>query len=292
MFITSEILRDLDACKEGQDWFARIFPNGAELIDVIRTRHAPAQFLHWGWLHLTTNADERRAYNEVLHIENSEQVFECSNISNCQMITSSEYVTDSKYIYNCKNVENSEDITDSSKVKNSKHIVVSSTIFSSEGCIHANNVKDSKNILSGDFIINSHDIYNSSLITNSSFIFNSKNISDSGFIGQAHNLSHCLFCYDYEDPKEFSIFNHQISETQWNFIFEEYQDWLNHLHLHLFDEWDPENPEHDVIVHRNYLEMFDMISVRFSEFVNWVKHLPYYDASIAYKITFIPNFMQ
>lgn len=292
MFLTSEILNQYDACQEGKDWFARFFPNGAELIDVIHARHAPAAFLHWGKLHLTTTPEEQRAYNEVLHIENSTGVFECSNIKNCDMITSSEYVTDSKYIYHCRNVENSEDITDSSKIKDSKHIIISSTVFSSDGCVHANNIKNSHNILSGDFIIDSHDIYNSSLITNSSFVFNSKNISDSGFIAQSHDLAHCLFCYDYEKPKEYSIFNHPIGDIQWNFIYEEYQEQLKNLHLRLFDSWECEDSTHDVIIHRSYIEMFEGFSTNLPQFVHWVQHLPFYDPMIAYKITFIPNFMQ
>lgn len=291
MFLTSEILNKYNACQEGKDWFARHFPNGAELIDVIRTRHAPAPFLHWGKLHLPTSEDEQRAYYEILKVEQSTNVFECDHICNCDMITNSSDCSNSQYIYNCRNITDSKDVIESTKIEQSQHIVASSSIYSSTKCVNTHNARNSYNILKGSFIIGSHDIYNSSLVTNSTFILNSQNISESGFIASSHDLTHCLFCEDYEG-KEYSIFNHQVPEVQWKFIYEEYKDWCESFHLNLFDEWNLEDSTHDTIIHTNYLEMFAPFQEKVDLFVQWVSHLPYYNSSIAYKITLIPKFMQ
>lgn len=291
MFLTNEILAEYDPCIEGKDWFARIFPNGAELIDVIHTRHVPPSFLHWGRLYLPTNEEERRAYDEVLHITNSTNVFQCDNIDNCDMITDTTHAVNSRYIYRCEDIEDSEDVAVSKKVRQSKHISNSLSIYSSEKCVQTNNAKDSFNISTSTFVINSHDIFQSNLITNGSFIFNSKNVSDSAFIGYGRNLEHCLFCYDNENQK-YALFNQPVSEVQWNFIYEELQDLTKDLHLCLFEEWDPEDCAHTEEIHRSHKKMFEAFGDKMDRFVNWVVHLPYYNADIAYKITFIPYFLQ
>lgn len=291
MFLTSDILKEYEACPEGQTWFDRLFPNGAELIDVMHTRHVPASFLHWGKLHLTTSPEEQRAYNEVLNIKDSTDVFECSDIANCHSITQTDHATNSNYIYSSHHIIDSTDVYNSSRVNNSQHIRNSSVILNSDTCVISTNVKASHNILESDFIINSHDIFRSSLITDSAFIFNSKNITNSLFISEAHELNHCLFCTG-NVSKDYQIFNNSCNEVQWNFIYEEGIEFLKDLSLNLIEPWEYETPGSDATVHYSYLEMFAKFGDKLDDFIYWVKHLPYFDPLLAYKITFIPNFMQ
>jgi hypothetical protein len=208
------------------------------------------------------------------------------------MITSSDFVTNSKYIYNCKNIDDSEDISNSSKVKDSVRLMNCSSVFNSTDCALSHNIKESNNICNSDFVISSHDIYNSSLITQSSFIFNSKNIDNCGFISHSYDLSNALFCYEYNTKEDYALFNHPINQTQWEFLLEEYQDQLKDLHLRLFEPWNPEEPGHQLITHRSYAEFFKPFEEQLTTFISWVQHLPYYNAEIAYNITFIPNFLQ
>lgn len=255
----------------------------------MHARHAPASFLHWGRLHLTTNEEERRAYDEVLKITNSTNYWECQNIDKCDMITRSVDVQNSRYIYDSKHVKDSEDITNSETVENSHQICDSSHIYNSANVVHSHNIKQGYNISYSDFVIEAKDTFQSSLITHSSVIFNSKNIEDSGFLVDCNDCHHCLLCFDKKEGA-FSIFNHKINEIQWNFIYEEFQDMVAKRHLLLFDTWDPEMIEHGSHCHVAQ-------NAQFSTFlddamINWIKHLPFYDASMAYRMTFHPSFLE
>lgn len=291
MFLTKEILTQYNACQEGIDWFIRNFPNGAELIDVIRYKHAIPYFLHWGKLHLTTSPEEQRAYYEVLHVENSTNTFECRNVKNSNMVTNSENVSDSQYIYNSNDITQSDDVRHSKKVQNSQHIISSSSIFSSTHCLETSSVKNGHNISFSNFVIDSHDVYYSNLINKSSFIFKSENVDCCGFVAHSQHLNNGLFCYEY-DNQNYGLFNHEIGETQWNFLYEEYLDQIKDYSLCLFNTWDPENLSASITGNHNYLTMFKNLFVALPNFISWVQHLPYYNAEIAYNITFIPNFLQ
>ena len=293
MFLTNQILEELNACAEGKAWFARHYPDGAELMEVIRGRHIPPSFLYWGKLYLTTTPEEQRAYDEVLEIKDSENIFQSMKVSNSSFVTNSNTVSDSKYIYNSRTIQSCTDITDSARVTNSCHIASSNSIQNSSYIVRGHNIKDTQRALNGSYLINSNNIYNSDLITNSSFILNSRNLTDCGFVADSSDSQHCLFCSEYNEH-DYSIFNHPISQTQWNFIKEELDDWASlsdRIYLALFDHWEQEDPVHGINCHYSYLEMFKAIA-QDTEFMNWIYNLPYFDANIAYKITFIPNFMQ
>lgn len=58
MFITADILREYEACGPGLKYIERFYPNGAEMIDLIRDRHIHKSFLHWGREHLTVTEEE------------------------------------------------------------------------------------------------------------------------------------------------------------------------------------------------------------------------------------------
>lgn len=290
MFLTSDILKEYEACQQGIVWFERVFPQGAELVDVIHAKHVPYSFLHWGRLHLNSNDEERRAYEEVCEIKESTSVFECDHIESSTMVSGSSCVYNSAYIYGCNAIINCTDITDSTKITDSHHIINSTSTLYSDYCIGSNNVKKSQYILDSSFIINSHDIYKGSLIESSSFVFNGKNLTNCGFVRDSGDLTNCLFCCGY-NKKSYSIFNHEINTPQWEYLFEEYQSQIEPFHLEMFEEWDQENPEHGVTIHHSYLEMFEGFGDKLNDFVYWVKHLPYYDSTLAYQITFLPQFL-
>lgn len=289
MFLTKQILNEYEACGPGVEWFERHFPNGAELMDVIRMRHAPASFLHWGRLHLVTSEEERRAYDEVLHITNSTNYWECQNIDHCDMITGSTDVKNSKYIYDSKHITDSKDVTNSDTVQNSTTIFDSTHIYSSTKCAHANNIKNSNNISYSTYVLNSNNVFKSSLITHGSLILNSKNIENSAFVIDSHDCHHCMLCFDIKDA-EYQIFNHKINGSQWDFIFTELTDMLATRQLKLFDHWDPEEVGHDARCHIAQNALFS--TVLDEPMIHWIKHLPFYDAQMMYRMTFHPSFLE
>ena len=72
MFITADLLRKYGACEQGIKYIERFYPNGAEMIDVIRDRHISKDFLHWGREYLTHTPEELAAYFTACDIINSE----------------------------------------------------------------------------------------------------------------------------------------------------------------------------------------------------------------------------
>ena len=288
MFLTHEVLMKYNPCKEGIDWFDRHYPNGAELIDVIRTRHVPAQFLHWGRLNLTTNQEERRAYDEVLHVTDSTNYWECQNVDHCNMISKCTDTKASNYIYESSHVENSEDVDSSSTITNSTTISHSSYIYNSTKIVYSNNIKNSVNVTHSSYIIDSNNIKSSSLITDSAVVMNSKNIEKSGFIIDSSDLVSSLFCIEQKGGK-FLLFNKPINESQWEFIYTEFKDMMESRCLHLFDSWDKEDIGHTLNIYYTSNHIFS--TVLDSAMINWIKHLPYFDGNMMYRMTFHPDFL-
>ena len=291
MFITSEVLKEYDACIEGQQWFARNFPNGATMMEVIKTPHVPLYFLHWGALHFDATPEEIEAYTVACHIQNCTSFFECSYAENSSYIDNSNHVTDSEFVFNSNHVKKSRQIQHSSQVEYSNSIINSTSIISSEWCVESQSIKKSMNVLRSNYIIGSHDIYSSSLVTDSSFVFESKDVVEGGFVNHCINVEHCLFCADCTD-KQYMIFNHPVKPAQWNFIYDEYNHFIDGHHINLCDPWEPDAIDEMVLTHSSYIQFFKPFDKWMDEFMSWVKNLPYYDPMIAYQITFIPNFLQ
>lgn len=90
MFITVELLKKYKACDNGIKYIDRFYPNGVEMIDVIRDRHIPKEMLHWGREFLTHSEEELVAYMQACNIVNTEGYWY------------SQDVRDSKYVIKSK----------------------------------------------------------------------------------------------------------------------------------------------------------------------------------------------
>jgi len=288
MFLTVDILEKYKACPEGVSWFLRHFPDGAELMEVMNTRHIPLSFLDWGFLHLPTSQEEKKYYCEIVKIsEDSTDIFESHQVTNSHVVTNSKDVQNSSYTYFSEDVSNSHIISHGIRIKDSTYVSRSTAIFSSVNIINSTNIKNSNNISYSNYIINSHDIYKSTLLTNSAFCLFSSNLQDCVFCSHMSNSNHCLFCYDMIDA-QYCVFNKQIDKTTWEFIYEEFLDIFENVHLNLFTPWIKEDPNAIVTVNNNYQNMFIPIFGE-KKYSNWVRNLPYYDDLLAYKITFSPE---
>lgn len=291
MFLTIELLKEYKACPEGIGWFARHFPDGAELIDVINTRHIPITFLDWGILHLPTTEIEKQRYYELVGIStDSDKVFASHNINHSHYVTNSDNIENSSYIFFSQDITDSASIAHSNRIKESAYIQHSNAIFTSDNIVYSNNIKDSTNVSYSSYIINSRDIYKSTLLTNSGFCFLNSNLQDSAFCTRVSNSDHCLFCYNLKDA-HYCIFNKPINQTTWDFIFSEYQEVFENEHLYLFEPWNKEDANAAVVINNHYQKMFASIFSK-TKYINWVKNLPYYDSLAAYEITFQPTFLQ
>ena len=49
MFLTVDVLKKHNACKQGTEWFEHFFPNGGTVMEVINHRMVTPEILHWGF---------------------------------------------------------------------------------------------------------------------------------------------------------------------------------------------------------------------------------------------------
>ena len=71
MLITVEVLQNNNACKQGVDFVSKFYPNGVEMIDLIKDKRVSREMLHWGRQHLTHTQEELDAYCAMCNIINS-----------------------------------------------------------------------------------------------------------------------------------------------------------------------------------------------------------------------------
>jgi hypothetical protein len=292
MFLTLETLEQYNACDNGKKWFARHFPDGGELMDVLNHRFVTPEFLHWGFTHLSTTPEEQAVYWDKLKIdcEDKHTIYKCDHLHNVRWATRSSHIEDSEFVFSAKNVTNSEDISLSEDVSDSRRIFGSEFVYSSKRIAHSKNVTDSRNIVNSDYVVNSHSIMNASAVTNSAFVDSwlaggSKQIKDCRFIMDCKNLKHSLFCYkiNYGD---YMLFNKQIDATDYELIVKQSDKILEGYESELVvdGEW----PSHTIPldaprIQRNIIQQYSKLP---SSFWRWVKTLPGYDPAILYAITY------
>lgn len=292
MFLTKEILEKHNACAVGQKWFSRYFPEGAEMLDVIKSPKTNVAFLHWGFENLTTTKEELEAYWDRLNITNCnrETIIRSHNVDNSNVVIRSQDIENSDYIFSSKKIKSGNIIVNSATVENSHHIFESNFVYDSFNIYNGKNITESNNVVGSSFVVGSHSIYNASNVTNSFIVFDLKmeetsDIEECGFIANSKMLTNCLFCAGIAE-KEYHIFNHPVSEKQFALIKKQLESIIGDYHPTYVENWGEKtvpvempNFQSPVLYHADLPE----------DFWEWVKTLPGYDPKILYQITFNPN---
>lgn len=292
MFLTNEILEKHDACAVGKKWFNRYFPEGAEMLDIIKSPKANIAFLHWGFENLTATQEELEAYWDKLNITNCDRatIIKSHNIDSSDTIIRSQDIGHSEYVFSSKKIKNSNIIVNSTTVENSHNIFEGSFIYNSFNVYSSKNVTDSDNIIGANFVVNSHSVYNVDNVSNSFIVFDMKtgesaDIDNCAFIADCADLSSCLFCTNLMGEK-YHVFNRPVSERQFHLIKKQLMDIIGDYRASYVASWGErtvpvKTPElHSPIWHHANLS---------EDFWEWVKTLPGYDPKVLYQITFNPN---
>lgn len=292
MFLTAEILAQQGACQKGIDQFNRIFPDGAELIDVINHKRIGPKLLHWGFLNLSVSLDETEAYYKRLNIvgTNLQHIYKSDNVTNGDFIGQSSHITNSEYVFSCKNVENCANISHSSDVINSTQIFGSEFVDDSCKIVHSKNVTKSRNIILSDYVVNSHSVINAAAVTKSAFVGSfvpggAKQIKNSRFITESTNLNYCLFCVGLHDA-EYMIFNKKVEVEEYELILKQLDKILMGWDAELVkdNEWPECTIPLDIpTIQRNVLKQYEALP---ESFWRWVKTLPGYDPNVLYRLTY------
>lgn len=292
MFITLDLLKERKACKEGILFFQKYYPNGADTLTLLSDERLPKDFFHWAYLHIGYDNDqelakqERQAFEQILDIHNSTQIFNSQQVKDSDNISKSIKVEHSQYVYQGVDIQNSHHITNSKRVTNSDNIFSSKFVTNSHIVIDSKNVTDSTNVYEGTFVIRSSNIFKGNLITDCNGLRDCTDLSDSAYCTSCKRLRHCLFCDNLTD-KEYYIFNQKCSEAQFAIAQQQFNEFapttLYYIDKQSEDDYVWSKPH----ICYNYSKHYSVIS-HTDVFWEWIKSLPGYDPKILYTITFNP----
>ena len=287
MFITTDILRQYKACEQGVKYIERFYPNGAEMIDIIRDRHISKDFLHWGRQYLTNDEKEFEAYCIACGIENSEGFWYSQNVFNSKYIIKSKDVKDSISVFDSIEVSNSTDIVNSENIENSQQVFYSSMVDTSNKIIKGQNIVESTNVCNSIMVVRSVNVIDSSTVFDSSEIIKCNTVTNSYFCQNCTNIESCMFCEGL-DGVEYYIFNKPVDEKMYKLFEKQYKKYLTES-LSFVRNWPSEMiVNQHVTPTRKFDDWYHPISERFWK---WTKTLPGYDNMLLYNITMLPEFL-
>ena len=287
MLITAELLRKYKGCEQGIKYIERFYPNGAEMIDIIRDRHINKEFLHWGREHLTHTAEELEAYCEACKIVNTDGFWYSVDVSDSKSVVKSKNVQNGIGIFGSTDVAYSTDIVNSENVTNGHQIFYSTMIDDCEKIYKGINIVNCVNICFSTMVANSRNVIDSKNVFDSSEIIKCNTVTDSHFCQNCTNIENCLFCYDLHDA-QYCIFNKPVDKNRYEMIARQYQKYMDIL-LAFMREWPCELlVEMYVAPTRKFDDWYTPIS---DKFWKWARTLPGYDSMMLYNITMLPEIL-
>ena len=284
MFITLDILQKRGACQEYLNFFAKHYPDGVEMLELIEKGHVPEHGLHWGYQWLDPNEEEAAAYWKRVHVTDSEGVHESSHVHNSHLVSKSSHVSDSEAVYNSKNVNKSMYISDSEFVEDSRQVGISSFVENGDRVIKGKNISDSTEVYDSEYIVQSSSVFKSYNVVNGHGIWNSKDITDCGFCANCSNLTNSLFCQGITEGNNL-LFNKPIDERRLQMILRQFSKYKPQIQF--TDDWADDFGNIPVATY-DYRKHFSKID---ASFWAWVRTLPGYDPMVLYSITFDPQFL-
>ena len=287
MLITADLLRKYKACDQGIRYVERFYPEGVDMIDIIRDRHINKEFLHWGREHLSNGPEELEAYCAACNIVNSDGYWYSQDVVDSKYVVKSKQVTSSIGIFGSNDVINSHDVADSESVLDSRQVFGSSMVDDSEKVFKGQNITRGINICNSTMIVDSKNIIDSCGVFDSSEIIKCLNVSDSHFCQDCKEIKHCMFCDGLENA-EYHLFNKPVDKKYYELFEKQYLKYLTEA-LDFVREW-PENMivTDSVTPTRKFDDWYHPISSRFWK---WVRTLPGFDSMLIYNITMLPEIL-
>lgn len=295
MFLTLDTLEQFNACKNGKKWFARNFPAGGELIDVISHKYATPEILHWSYQNLTTTEEEREAYWTRLEINcpDRRNIYESERVTNSEYISKSSDIVNSNYIFESHDISESSCVSKSNSVEKSNLVFDSEFVYNSSQVHHGTNITESINTIQSNYVVRSSSVINSAVVTDSDYIGalapgRTKNIKNSAFIFECVNINHCLFCSGTSNG-EYLLFNQPIDADQFDIIYQQLHSILKGFAANYVENWSDKTvpltlPHVQNNVQRQYTNLPE-------KFWRWIVTLPNYDPQILYTIIWQPELL-
>ena len=287
MLITVELLKEFNACEAGIKYVERFYPDGVEMIDLIKDKHIPKEMLHWGRAHLTHSAEDLKAYCAACNIVNTKSFWYSENIIDSNNVVKSNNVESSTGIFNSKDVGYSTDVVGSEIVDGSDQIYSCEMVGNSKHILHSKNVNSCINVCHSTTITNSKNVYLCHDVFDSSEIIESQRVTDSHFCTGCSDIKNCMFCFDLHEA-EYHIFNQPVTKERFELFARQYGRFMDVELNFIKDEW-PTAMVAGIIPQENvYGHWYEPISDRFWK---WAKTLSGYDAVALYIQTMLPRFI-
>lgn len=287
MFITQEILNKYHACNAGKKIMQKLYPDGAEVMELLDDKRLPVEMFHWGMRYLPVTTEEELKYYKVCEIEDSEEVCDSTDVKRSKYIDSSKEVHDSlrinssKVVYDSENVSSSDEVYASQYVVSSSNINLSDHVYASDKIAMSNRVAHSKNI--GE----SNDIARCEEISHGRGLYRCNNVENSAFSSFLSYSSDCFFCTDLQYSR-YMVFNKPATQE----VIEEIRTKLKEFsteRLNLLQF----NKDYLFTTDARFCENFGEYYLTISDdFWNWVKTLPNFDPFIMYRITYMPMWLE
>ena len=286
MLLKPDDLLKYGGCYQGYSFMSRYYPNGVELVEIMKHKYMTDEFLHFGFDNFDTSDEEKALYYELLNIkcDNLPSIYHCRDIESCYLVSHSERVKNSQHIKHSTDIEGSEYIIYSDMVENSQFITNGEFVYDSNKVIVGKNITNSQNVVNSLYVVNSNSIINSENIVDSKWIRDSKGVEDCYFCSDCHDLKHAMFCDKAEG--EYMLFNKPIDARQFELIKKQLLSLLRDYETYLMDEWSVEGLDWSAPkINRNFITQYAAVP---KKLWNWLATLPGYDSFMLYRITFQP----
>lgn len=295
MYITVNKLKDLNACKEGIEFFQQHYPNGGNLIDVLQNPELSIDAAQWGYVYLGFDTDaelaakEDKLYTKLMEVKNTPHWYLCYQVSDSDWISNSRRVSNSQYVKDSRIIIDSDNVVYSSAVERSSEVFLSKFVYDSKHILDSMNITRSEMVIKSKYIIDSRNVIDSNTINCSTDIQKSENISMSKFCQDSKNLHHCMFCNLLAD-KSYYLFNQPVDETIFNIAFEQYK-MIMPAAFKLMSDYKPNRvsmimPQAEMS-HKEYYSVL----VKNRDILDWLKSLPHYNSMMMYQLTHCEYFL-
>ena len=290
MYLRPEDIVPYGPCFESYSFMSRYFPNGGELVDIMRHKYMADHFLHWGFDNLDANEEERALYYELLNIkcDNLASIYHCRDVENCYFVTRSQRISDSTNIKDSTDINHSEYIASCDSVENTLRASNSSFIYDSNSVIDSVNITNSAHVAGSKYVVDSASIIECENAIGCSWLRHCRAVEDCFFCADCHDLKHGLFC-DGASGK-YMLFNKPIDPKQFELIKRQLLMVMRDWKMEIMDEWSVDGLDWSAPkINRNFITQYAGVP---KKLWNWLATLPGYDSFMLYRITFQPFLLE
>ena len=286
MKVTKELLEKYQACKEGLEFLDKFYPDGAEVLQIVKEHEISSEMLHFARRYFSLNEEELAKYFELCKVRKGcKYIWDSTKIENSSYIYNSNNVLNSKYVRGSLNIYDSTDIYESDNVQDCENIFNSKNVENSQLVMLSNDIEYSSNIFNSANISWSKMILHSSEIEESNYIYGSQFLQNCHFSGFLKHCNNCLFCYGLKDADTF-IFNQPVTFNEFEYWKEKLIGILNLENEEFIQIKENVHDSERFSVNTKLNSLFNSLS---KDFFGWISTVLNYNEDLFLDLFFLKN---